>query len=268
VRCGLSSCSRDQICSLPPILLWGWVFTVLVYWGLVCLPCLLLLGQEVIHQLAPCYQCIVMVCWLFFNFVVSFDFGCCSLAQEMSFVDCYLPYFRHLPTVSPSVFSAFIYYKFMWRSASWSSLLFHCAYSTLPTLLMFVFSSLFIFSFVCFVCHAGSHSVQGLCWFILGLAVGIPHDAWCSPVGLPDVSQAGLEPLSGDIGALLFSHCNTAWRSFLWTGGSGCWSFDSSWCFISTKCGSSILARFLIYGVHAVCFCTLVAILDPPVLFS
>jgi hypothetical protein len=23
-----------------------------------------------------------------------FDFGCCSLAQEMSFVDCYLPYFR------------------------------------------------------------------------------------------------------------------------------------------------------------------------------
>jgi hypothetical protein len=25
---------------------------------------------------------------------VSFDFGYCSLAQEMSFVDCYLPYFR------------------------------------------------------------------------------------------------------------------------------------------------------------------------------
>jgi hypothetical protein len=35
-----------------------------------------------------------MVCCLFFNFAVSFDFGCCSLAQEMSFVDCYLPYFR------------------------------------------------------------------------------------------------------------------------------------------------------------------------------
>jgi hypothetical protein len=27
---------------------------------------------------------------------VSFDFGCCLLAQEMSFVDCYLPYFRQL----------------------------------------------------------------------------------------------------------------------------------------------------------------------------
>jgi hypothetical protein len=29
-----------------------------------------------------------------FNFAVSIDFGCCSLAQEMNFVDCYLPYFR------------------------------------------------------------------------------------------------------------------------------------------------------------------------------
>jgi hypothetical protein len=35
-----------------------------------------------------------MVCYLFFNFAGLFDFGCCSLAQEKSFVDCYLPYFR------------------------------------------------------------------------------------------------------------------------------------------------------------------------------
>jgi hypothetical protein len=35
-----------------------------------------------------------MIYCLFFNFAMPFDFGCCSLAQEMSFVDCYLPYFR------------------------------------------------------------------------------------------------------------------------------------------------------------------------------
>jgi hypothetical protein len=29
------------------------------------------------------------------------------------------------------------------------------------------------------------------------------------------------------------------------------------------KCGSSLSARFLIYRAHAVCFCALVAILDP-----
>jgi hypothetical protein len=61
--------------------------------------------------------------------------------------------------------------------------------------------------------------------------------------------------------ALLFSQCNVAWRSFLWARGSGCQSFDSPWYFISTKCGSNISARILTHRGHAVCFCTLVAIL-------
>jgi hypothetical protein len=43
------------------------------------------------------------------------------------------------------------------------------------------------------------------------MAGGILHDAWCSPVGLPIVSQVGLEPVSGSLTALLFSHCNVAW---------------------------------------------------------
>jgi hypothetical protein len=30
---------------------------------------------------SPCCQCVMMVCWLFFNFAVLFDFGCCSLAR-------------------------------------------------------------------------------------------------------------------------------------------------------------------------------------------
>jgi hypothetical protein len=54
-----------------------------------------------------------------------------------------------------------------------------------------------------------------------------------------------------------------AWRNFVLTRNSGCWSFDSSWCFISAKCGCSISARLLIYGAHAICFCILVTILDP-----
>jgi hypothetical protein len=68
----------------------------------------------------------------------------------------------------------------------------------------------------------------------------------CSPVGLPDVSQPGLVPASGSMGALLFSQCNVAWRSSIWAGGSGHQSFDSSWCFFSAKCGSNVSARFLI----------------------
>jgi hypothetical protein len=77
------------------------------------------------------------------------------------------------------------------------------------------------------------------------------------------ISQAGLKPASGGAGALLFSQCNMAWRSFVWAVGSGCQSSDSSWWFFSAKCGSSISAKFLIYGAHAVCFCPLVTILDP-----
>jgi hypothetical protein len=48
-------------------------------------------------------------------------------------------------------------------------------------------------------------SVQGAILVISGVAVGVLCDACFSPVGLPDVSQADLEPASGGTGALLFS---------------------------------------------------------------
>jgi hypothetical protein len=49
------------------------------------------------------------------------------------------------------------------------------------------------------------------------------------------------------------------------------WGFGMSdfcffWWFFFYKCDSSISARFLIYGAHAVCFFPLVTILDPSVL--
>jgi hypothetical protein len=43
---------------------------------------------------------------------MSFDFECCSLAQEMSFVDRYLPYFRQQLITHPiglPAFPAFVY---------------------------------------------------------------------------------------------------------------------------------------------------------------
>jgi hypothetical protein len=76
---------------------------------------------------------------------------------------------------------------------------------------------------------------------------GISRDNWCSPVSLLNVSQAGLELTSGGTGALLFSQCTVVWGSFVWAMGSGCQSFDSFWCFISAKCGSSVSAGFLIF---------------------
>jgi hypothetical protein len=57
----------------------------------------------------------------------------------------------------------------------------------------------------------------------------------CLLIGLLVVCQAGLGPASGGAEALLFSQCNVAWRSFVWAGGSGCQSFDSSGFFFSAK---------------------------------
>jgi hypothetical protein len=87
--------------------------------------------------------------------------------------------------------------------------------------------------------------------------------------GLLNVSQAGLELAVVEevvavvaVAAHLFSQCNIVWRSFPRARGSECQKFDSPWCFISAKCGSSVSARFWSHGAHAVCFCTLVTILD------
>jgi hypothetical protein len=88
--------------------------------------------------------------------------------------------------------------------------------------------------------------------------------------GLPNVLQAGLEPemaavvVVAVVAAHKFSQCNMAWRSFPWVRGSGCQIFDSPLWFISPKCGSSVSAWFWSQRAHTVCFCTLVAILDPP----
>jgi hypothetical protein len=77
-------------------LLWSWVFGVLVYWVFVSLPHPLSLGQVSDPSAGPLLSvcCDGLLIFLFFNFSVSFDFGYCSLAQEMSFVDHYLPYSR------------------------------------------------------------------------------------------------------------------------------------------------------------------------------
>jgi hypothetical protein len=83
--CCPQSGSEDQLCIPPAVLLWSWIFAVLFYWGLVSLSCPISLGQGQwsVSQLLCC-QHIVMVCCLFLNPAEQSDFGCCSLAQEIS----------------------------------------------------------------------------------------------------------------------------------------------------------------------------------------
>jgi hypothetical protein len=167
----LSSGSRDQLCSPPVVLLWSWVFAVLVYWGLVSLPCPLSLGQG---QLAPCCQCVCdgllivfqfcSVVWLWMLLTGSGGELCGpwpALFQAVAY---------HWPAVSSSVFPAFVYWKFMQRSAPCPFLLLWCVYSTPPLLLYVSFQFLtycLVFSFL----FAGQGVIlpRELCWFIPGV---------------------------------------------------------------------------------------------------
>jgi hypothetical protein len=71
----------------------------------------------------------------------------------------------------------------------------------------------------------------------------------CSPVGLHLLSRFGAGIWWHR--SLLVSHCNVTWRNPVWARGSGCQSFDSSLWFFSAKCGSSILAKFLVHRAHS-----------------
>jgi hypothetical protein len=67
---------------------------------------------------------------------------------------------------------------------------------------------------------------------------------------LLDVSQAGLELVSGGMGALLFSHLTWCGEALygLWVQGANVLILLGA--FFSAKCGSSFSVRFLIYRAH------------------
>jgi hypothetical protein len=135
--------------------------------------------------------------------------------------------------------------------------LFWCTFSILAHTPVCYFSFHCLFSFGLF-CVWGSQSAQ---WSMLVY----PKGGWGNTVFTCLVWSAEclLSMFGGGTLPRQQPTCNMAWSlPVLQSMGSGCWSFDSPWCFISTKHSSSISARFFIHGAHTVCFCTPVAILD------
>jgi hypothetical protein len=143
-----------------------------------------------------------MVCCLLFNFAVSFDFGCCSLAQEMRFVDCNLTYFRQrLVTNLLSVLLAFqpLFAESLHGDQLLIYPLLRCASSFPPTLLCASFH---------FVIYAGVFLQVGVS-VCPGDDTGLSQ-GWLGEYhvmlgahlfGLPNVSQAGLKLASGSVGS-------------------------------------------------------------------
>jgi hypothetical protein len=61
------------------------------------------------------------------------------------------------------------------------------------------------FWFLLFFVGGGVSLPRGLFWFIPGMAGGIPHESVIHLFGLPNVSQAGLEPVAGSSSPHVFS---------------------------------------------------------------
>jgi hypothetical protein len=164
-------------------------------------------GQSSINQLHV-VRSLFWFCWLFFNFLILFDFGCNSLVQQISFVDCYLPYFRqqliscllsaHLPFFTESscrdqhlapplffcvavfqlsTFPGFVYWKFPWGSTPCLSPLLLCTQFTLPHVLDVPFQFLVCYS-VFFPCLLFSFFWGGL--WIMGVSLSREH-CWFIP---------------------------------------------------------------------------------------
>jgi hypothetical protein len=170
--------------------------------------------------LSVCYDSLLII----FKFCSSLCLWICSLAQEMSFVDCYLPFFRQWLITHP--LSALVLFQPLLKvSMEISSLLLPllwCAISNSALLLCVSFQSFVYCSVFCFV-RGGVSLPRGLCWFIPAVARGIPCDAWCSPVwSAKCLPSRETLPVSGSATALLFSQCNVAWRNLPLARGSGC----------------------------------------------
>jgi hypothetical protein len=107
-----------------------------------------------------------------------------------------------------------------------------------------------LFRFFFFFLWGGGQSVQGA---MLVYTWGSCVNTMCHLFAylLVCVSQAGLDPVSGSTGFLLFSQCNMAWRSFVWVGGSGVRVLlllcDCFFC----QMWLQHLSKFLIYGAHS-----------------
>jgi hypothetical protein len=114
-----------------------------------------------------------------------------------------------------------------------------------------------------FFCSVGVSLSRSLCWFLPGVAVGIPHATYLLTWWSVFPKQVWSRHLAAQEPSCFLS---VTWHgeALYQLGVQGVKSFASSWWFFPAKCGSSISTRFLIYRVHAVSFFPLVAILDPP----
>jgi hypothetical protein len=137
----------------------------------------------------------MLACWLFFNFAALFDFRCCSLAQEMSFVDHYLPYFRQQLITHP--LSTLLPFQSLFTESSQGDILLasppspvHLQHPDHSVVCSFSVSSLLFSYLFIFLWGGGSVCPGGFAGLSQGWLWEYCMMLICSPVGLLNVSSS------------------------------------------------------------------------------
>jgi hypothetical protein len=183
------------------------------------------------------------------------------------FVDLSLPYFRQRLITCPLLpfyLSSLCLLKVTMEISSLllpSSLA--CSEHTAPSA---VCPFQFLVYYSVFFCGMGVSLSRGLCWFIPGVAVGIPPATYLLICWSPSPKQVWSQYLVAKEPSCFFS---ITWHGEALYGlrVQGVRVLILLGSFFSANCSSSISAKFLTYGAHTVCFCPLVAILDPLPIF-
>jgi hypothetical protein len=177
----LSSGSGDQLRRPLVVLLWRWLFTVLVYWGLFSLPHPLSLGQG--QWSISCPPAVSVIGWFTVCFSilqsklrrwVLWSTTCPALGSGLSPTHC-----------QPSCLSCICLVIICGEISALLLPLYSVHFQQSRPFrhvleLYFITVWCLLFSFFSFL--GGVSLPRGLCWFIPGVAGGIPCDAWCSPV--------------------------------------------------------------------------------------
>jgi hypothetical protein len=137
-----------------------------------------------------------------------------------------------MPTIRPSAFPPFVYWKFTCRSAPCPSSLHLCASSSSVPLLCVSFQFL-VYCSVFFV---------GVFQSAQGVMLAYPRVSWGNIAWRLVLTCWSAKMSPSRFGASVWwcssppvSQSNVVWRSFPWSRGSGYQSFDSSCCFISAN---------------------------------
>jgi hypothetical protein len=243
-------------------------------------------GHSFVNHYLPCVQAVAHLLPVVSHLLLE------ALFTESSCGELLLsPPFSGGGTCLPSTIASFVYQKVTWRAAlcpspflQWRGL--HAGYYCRLGLLKVLMESSsllhppspmsldhpapsavcdfqFIIYYSVFFCVAGVNLSRGLCWFIPGVAVGVPCAAYLLSCWSASTKQVWNWHLAVQDHSWFLS---VIWHreALCRLGVQGVEVLLLLGVFFFCQVWLQLLSKILLYGVHTICFLPVVTILDPP----